>query len=42
MTGHKGERKIEEFIRRIRGLMLWKPFEMHVLLDTIRGVTKRQ
>jgi len=42
MTGHKGERKIEQFIRRIRGLMLWKPFEMHVLFDTIQSVTKRQ
>jgi DNA-binding response OmpR family regulator len=42
MTGHKGERKIEQFIRRIRGLMLWKPFEMHVLFDTIRSVIKRQ
>lgn len=38
MTGHKGERKIEEFIRRIRGFMLWKPFEMHVLFEAIKVV----
>jgi CheY-like chemotaxis protein len=38
MTGHQGDSKIGEFIRRIRGLMLWKPFEMHVLFDAIKGV----
>jgi CheY-like chemotaxis protein len=38
MTGHKGERKIEKFIRRIRGFMLWKPFEMHVLFEAIKVV----
>lgn len=38
MTGHKGERKIEGFIRRIRGCMLWKPFEMHVLFEAIKVV----
>jgi DNA-binding NtrC family response regulator len=41
MTGHQGDRKIEEFIRRIRGLMLWKPFKMDVLLETIRVLTKK-
>jgi DNA-binding NtrC family response regulator len=39
MTGHQGDRKIEQFIRRIRGLMLWKPFEMHVLFDAIKVVS---
>ncbi|MDD5138935.1 MAG: response regulator [Verrucomicrobiales bacterium] len=38
MTGHQGDRKIEQFIRSIRGLMLWKPFEMHVLFDAIKVV----
>jgi two-component system, OmpR family, response regulator VanR len=41
MTGHQGDRTIEQFIRRIRGLMLWKPFEMHVLLDYIKVVTSK-
>lgn len=41
MTGHQGNRKIEQFIRRIRGLMLWKPFEMHVLFDAIKVVTSK-
>jgi DNA-binding NtrC family response regulator len=41
MTGHQGDRKIEAFVRRIRGLMLWKPFEMHVLFDTIKAVSNK-
>jgi DNA-binding NtrC family response regulator len=41
MTGHQGNRKIEEFIRSVRGLMLWKPFQMHVLFDTIKGIIKK-
>jgi DNA-binding NtrC family response regulator len=42
MTGHQGDRKIEQFIHQIRGLMLWKPFEMKVLSETIHVVTNRQ
>jgi DNA-binding NarL/FixJ family response regulator len=42
MTGHKGDPKIGEFIRRIRGLMLWKPFEMHVLFDAIKAVNSKK
>ncbi len=41
MTGHKGERKIEQFIRGIRGFMLWKPFEMHVLFEAIKAVNDK-
>ena len=41
MTGHKGNREIEQFIRRIRGLMLWKPFEIHVLLEAIGIIDKK-
>jgi DNA-binding response OmpR family regulator len=41
MTGHKGERKIEQFIRSIRGFMLWKPFEMHVLFEAIKAVNEK-
>jgi DNA-binding NarL/FixJ family response regulator len=42
MTGHQGDRKIEEFIRRIRGLMLWKPFQMTILFDTIKVVLNKK
>lgn len=41
MTGHQGDRKIEEFIRRIRGVMLWKPFPMHVLFEAVEAVNKK-
>ena len=41
MTGHQGDRKIEEFIRRIRGLMLWKPFQMHVLFEAVETVNSK-
>jgi len=41
MTGHQGDRKIEQFIRSIRGLMLWKPFEMHVLFEAIQVVLSK-
>ena len=41
MTGHQGDSKIGEFIRRIRGLMLWKPFEAHVLFDAIKAVNSK-
>ena len=42
MTGHQGDVKIREFIRRIRGLMLWKPFETHVLFDAIKVVSSKK
>lgn len=42
MTGHQGDRKIEQFIRQIRGLMLWKPFALSVLFEAIEVVGKRR
>jgi len=41
MTGHKGDRKIDDFIRQVRGVMLWKPFHPHDLLDTINSLLKK-
>jgi DNA-binding response OmpR family regulator len=41
MTGHKGEKKIDEFIRSVRGIMLWKPFQFHDLLEAIKIVFKK-
>jgi CheY-like chemotaxis protein len=38
MTGYKGNKKIEDFIRDVNGLMLWKPFEIYELLDTMKMV----
>lgn len=41
VTGHSGDRKVDEFIRKVRGLILWKPFQPHVLIETIHAVEKR-
>jgi DNA-binding response OmpR family regulator len=41
MTGHKGDKKIDDFIRSVRGVMLWKPFHPHELLETVNIVLKR-
>jgi CheY-like chemotaxis protein len=38
VTGHRGDRKIDEFIRKVRGIMLWKPFQPHVMFETIQAV----
>ena len=41
MTGHKGNPKLDSFVRRIGGVMIFKPFEMHVLMETIQAVIKK-
>jgi len=41
MTGYKGDPKIAAFIRQVKGLMLWKPFENHVLLEAINVILKK-
>ncbi len=41
MTGHSGDPKITEFIRRVKGLALWKPFEFYMLTEAIQTVLKK-
>jgi CheY-like chemotaxis protein len=41
MTGHSGDRKTDQFIRKVRGLILWKPFQAHVLMESIRAVEQK-
>jgi CheY-like chemotaxis protein len=41
VTGHRGDRKVEEFIRKVRCLILWKPFQTHVLFETIQAAEKK-
>ncbi len=41
MTGHKGDKKIDDFIRRVRGVLLWKPFQPHELVDSIKAVIRK-
>ena len=42
MTGHRGNPKVEDFLKAHKGLVLYKPFELHVLLDTIRGLARKK
>jgi DNA-binding NtrC family response regulator len=35
ITGHQNNPNITEFTKRVRALTLFKPFEMHLLLETI-------
>ena len=35
MTGFQGDPKIDEFIRRIRGVVLWKPFQAGEMMERI-------
>lgn len=41
MTGYQGDKKIDEFIRRIRGMVLWKPFQFHEMMERIDVVLSR-
>jgi CheY-like chemotaxis protein len=38
VTGLRGDRKIDDFIRKVRGVILWKPFQSHVLFEAIKAV----
>lgn len=42
MTGHRGDRKIDEFVRKVRGLILFKPFQTHILLESIKVIEDKQ
>jgi DNA-binding response OmpR family regulator len=41
MTGHRADPKWDAFARRVGCLILWKPFELHMLLDAVRVVLKK-
>jgi DNA-binding NtrC family response regulator len=41
MTGQRGNRKIDEFIRKVRGLILWKPFQSHILMESIQAIEQK-
>lgn len=41
MTGHTGDRQIDAFIRSVRGLMIFKPFQFHELMEAINVVLRR-
>lgn len=41
ITGHQNNPKIAEFVRKTKALTLFKPFQLHVLLETI-GVSLKK
>lgn len=41
MTGHQSDKGVNEFVRGIKGLVLWKPFEMHQLTEAIGIILKK-
>ncbi len=41
ITGHQTDAKIAAFLKQIRGLCLFKPFQMQQLLETIEVVLKK-
>jgi DNA-binding response OmpR family regulator len=42
MTGHYADPRTDNFIRRVRALMLWKPFPLADLLSAARTIRKRE
>jgi len=41
MTGHRGDKKIDQFIRSVKGIMLWKPFRPNDLLSMMHTVLRK-
>jgi len=40
ITGHQNNPKVSEFLKKVRALCLFKPFELPVLLETIGVILK--
>ncbi|MGZ4965232.1 MAG: response regulator [Limisphaerales bacterium] len=41
MTGNHNDTKITEFIREVRGIIIWKPFQMHILHEAVQAIEKK-
>lgn len=41
MTGHHGNAQIDDFIRSVRGSLIWKPFRLHELLEALDVVARK-
>lgn len=41
ITGHQSDQKINTFLKQVRGLCLFKPFQMHQLSEMIQVVLKK-
>jgi DNA-binding NtrC family response regulator len=42
MKGHQGNPEVDSFVRKVKGIVLWKPFEEHILVETIELALKKQ
>jgi DNA-binding response OmpR family regulator len=41
MTGHRGDRQIDDFVRSIGGLLIWKPFTVQHLTEAMEVVLRK-
>ena len=41
ITGHQGEARVADFLKQVRGLALYKPFQMSVLAEYVEMVLKK-
>jgi DNA-binding response OmpR family regulator len=41
ITGFKGNRQIEDFIRKIKGVMIWKPFQTFELMEAVKLIHRK-
>ena len=41
ITGHQSNQRINDFLKQTRSLVLYKPFQLHVLLETIHLSLKK-
>jgi DNA-binding response OmpR family regulator len=41
MTGHQADPKYDQFIRKVKGTMLWKPFLLSDLLSVVKLTVQR-
>lgn len=41
ITGHQGNERLNEFLRQTKSLVLYKPFQLHVLLETIQASLRK-
>src|SRR5688572_15544898 len=41
ITGHQNNPKVSEFVKKVRALTLFKPFEMHLLTETIQAALRK-
>lgn len=41
MTGASNDKKIIDFIREVRGVIIWKPFKMHILHEAVEAIEKK-